>query len=164
MTNKFDTLDRRIIELLQKNGRATSAEISRKLNVPERTIRNRILRLEEHEIIYPTVVVNHRIFGYKTAVDIFCEIDIDKFEEIGQALMQLSEINYIAYATGDQDISIQALFESSEDIYEFTQKLVRIPGLRRTKTVIVPRVLKNTFEWVPPESDFEKYGGDLPPA
>ncbi|MBT7073619.1 MAG: Lrp/AsnC family transcriptional regulator [Anaerolineae bacterium] len=164
MTKNFDILDRHIIELLQKNGRATSAEISRKLNVPERTVRNRILRMEEHKLIHPTVVVNHRFFGYKTAVDIFCEIDINKFEEIGQALMQLPEINYIAYATGDQDISIQALFESSEDIYEFTQKLVRIPGIQRTKTVVVPRILKNTFEWIPPEDDFEEYGGDLSPV
>ena len=77
--------------------------------------------------------------------------------------MQLPEVNYIAYATGDQDISIQVLLESSDAIYEFTQKLVKISGIHRTKTVVVPRILKNTFEWIPPEDDFEEYGGDLSP-
>lgn len=160
MTNNYDMLDRHIIKLLQKDGRASSAEIARELNVPERTVRNRVIRLVEHDVICPTVVVNHKLFGYKTAVDIFCEIDINKFEEIGQALMQFPEINYIAYATGDQDISIQALLESSDAIYEFTQNLVKIPGIQRTKTVIVPRILKNTFEWIPPKDDFEEYGED----
>ena len=163
MPNKLDILDRHIIELLQADGRASSAVISRKLNVPERTIRNRIIRMIEHEVIRPTVVVDHKLFGYKIAVDIFCEIDINKFEEIGQALMQFHEVNYIAYATGDQDISIQVLLESSDAIYEFTQKLVKIPGIHRSKTVVVPRILKNTFEWIPPEDDFEEYGGDLSP-
>ena len=161
MSNKLDILDRHIIKLLQNDGRASSVEIARKLNVPERTVRNRIVRMEEHEVIHPTVVVNHKLFGYKTAVDIFCEVDINQIEEIGAALMQLPEINYIAYSTGDQDISIQALLESSDAIYEFTQNLVSIPGVHRTKTVVVPRILKNTSEWIPPEEDFEEYGGDL---
>ena len=164
MSNKLDNLDRRIIKLLQGDGRASSVQIAQKLNVPERTIRNRIIRMVELDAIRPTVVVNHKYFGYKTAVDIFCEVDINKMEEIGIALMKLPEVNYLAYSTGDQDISIQVLLESSDDIFELIQNLVSIPGVHRTRTVVVPRILKNTFEWIPPEDDFEEYKGKLSPG
>jgi Lrp/AsnC family transcriptional regulator, regulator for asnA, asnC and gidA len=158
----FDQLDRRVIRLLQKDGRASSAEISRQLGASERTIRNRINRLIEHQAILPTVVVNHRRFGYQTAVDIFCEVDISRMAEICQALAQLPEVNYIAYSTGDQDLSIQALLESSDAVYEFVQRLAAIPGVQRTKTVLVPRILKNTYEWIPPERDFADYEDEPP--
>jgi Lrp/AsnC family transcriptional regulator for asnA, asnC and gidA len=163
MKGVFCKLDRRIIYLLQRNGRATSAEISRQLGVPERTVRNRIKRMVERGAIVPTVVVNHQHFGYQTAMDIFCEVDLNKMEEVGRALSQLPEVNYIAYSTGDQDISVQALLQSSDAVYEFIQRLANIPGVRRTKSVLVPRILKNTYEWIPPEADFEEYEGDLPP-
>jgi Lrp/AsnC family transcriptional regulator, regulator for asnA, asnC and gidA len=158
----FDQLDRRVIRLLQKDGRASSAEISRQLGASERTIRNRINRLIEHQAILPTVVVNHRRFGYQTAVDIFCEVDISRMAEICQALAPLPEVNYIAYSTGDQDLSIQALLESSDAVYEFVQRLAAIPGVQRTKTVLVPRILKNTYEWIPPERDFADYEDEPP--
>jgi DNA-binding Lrp family transcriptional regulator len=118
--------------------------------------------MEENGVIHPTVVVDPKVFGYKTAVDIFCETDINKLEEIGQILLQLPEVVYVAYATGDQDISLQALLESSDDIFEFMQKLIKIPGIQRTKTVIVPRILKGSYQWIPTEDDFEEYKGDLP--
>jgi len=157
VTRGFDSLDRRIIRLLQGNGRATSAEIARQLGVSERTVRNRVNRMVARGAILPTVVVNHRHFGYQMAVDIFCEVDITRMDEVGEALARLPEVNYIAYSTGDQDLSIQALLESSDDVYKFVQKLASIPGVRRTRTVLVPRILKHTFEWIPPETDFEEY-------
>ena len=161
MKGPFDQLDRHIIHLLQEDGRASSAEISRRLGISARTVRNRIDRLVEEKAIVPTVVVNHRRFGYQTAVDVFCEVDIGKMAEIGRTLSRLPEVNYVAYSTGDQDISIQALLESSDAVYEFVQRLARIPGIRRTRTVLVPRVIKDTYEWIPPETDFEEYPGEL---
>ncbi len=162
MPGKLDKLDFRIIELLQKDGRASSATIARILNVPERTVRNRINRMVQQAVISPTVVVNHRHFGYQTAVDIFCEVEINKMEEIAAELLKVPAINYIAYSTGDQDISIQVLLESSDDIYGVIQQLASIAGVYRTKTVVVPRVVKDTHEWMPPEDDFEAYDGELP--
>jgi hypothetical protein len=35
--------------------------------------------------------------------------------------------------------------------------LADIPGLRRTRTVVVPRIIKNIHEWIPPEHCFEEY-------
>jgi Lrp/AsnC family transcriptional regulator for asnA, asnC and gidA len=163
MKGLFDQLDRRIIHLLQANARETSAAMARRLGVSERTVRNRVQRLMAERAILPTVVVNHRRFGYPMAVDIFCEVDMARMAEVGEALCQLPEVNYVAVSTGDQDLSIQALLESGDAVYDFVQRLVRIPGIQRTRTVLVPRVLKDTYEWIPPEVDFAPYDGELLP-
>jgi Lrp/AsnC family transcriptional regulator for asnA, asnC and gidA len=161
MKLSLDTLDRRIITLLQKDGRMSSSEIARQLDVSERTIRYRIDRMVEQKIVLPTVVVNHKYFGYPIAVDVFCEVDINKIEQIGETLKQFDEINYIAYSFGDQDISVQALFESTDAAFTFVKKLANTPGILRTRTVVVPRIIKNTHEWIPPETDFAEYEKEL---
>jgi Lrp/AsnC family transcriptional regulator for asnA, asnC and gidA len=158
---RLDLLDRRIIRLLQRDGRAAAAEIARQLGVSERTVRNRIGRMREQKAVLPTLVVNPKYFGYQMAVDVFCEVDMARMTEVSGALGQLPEVNYVAYSIGDQDISIQAVLESSDAVYDFVQRLSRIPGIRRTRTVLVPRILKDTHEWIPPERDFDPYDGHL---
>lgn len=156
----LDLLDRRIIRLLQRNGRIAASDVARELGVSERTVRNRIARLVELGAAFSTLVVNPKFFGYHMAVDVFCEVDVTQMGEVGTALRELPEINYVAFSTGDQDISIQAVLGSSDAVYDFVQRLNRIPGILRTRTVLVPRILKDTHQWIPPETDFEAYAGN----
>ena len=103
-------------------------------------------------MIRTVAVVNPEAFGYTLAVDVFCELEIGSMPQAIAALMELPEIAYMAISTGDQDISLQALFKSSEDLQEFiTQKLHQVPGMRRTRTALIPRILKDTYQWVPPD-------------
>ncbi len=155
MKNSLDSLDRQIICFLQTDGRISSSEIARQLNVPIRTVRHRIDQMIERKDILPTVIVNRDNFGYRMAVDIFCQVEINKIDKVVEILKNFHEVNYIAYSFGDQDISIQALVEDSDKALEFVRKLAEVPEILRTKTVLVPRILKNTYEWIPPESDFK---------
>jgi Lrp/AsnC family transcriptional regulator for asnA, asnC and gidA len=157
----LDMLDRQIIRLLQQDGRMSSSEIARQLNVPVRTVRYRVDQMVERKDIFPTVIVNRQNFGYRMAVDIFCQVEINKMEDIAEILKDFDEINYIAYSFGDQDISIQALLEDADKAFDFVQKLANIPEVQRTKTVLVPRIVKNTYEWIPPETDFLEFRGEM---
>lgn len=133
-----------------------SAQIARFLGVPERTIRLRVNQLIERGIIKPIAVVNASHFGYDLVVDIFCEVDITQRESVLDALMSMPEISYIAFSTGEQDLSIQALFKNSSSMNDFiTHKLYQIPGIRRTRTVLVPQIFKDTYQWLPPQEQFE---------
>lgn len=152
---KLTKLDKAIIHGLNANARLSSSQIARELEVAERTVRHRINRLIEAEIIKPVAVVNAAAFGYDLVVDIFCEVDVTCQTQIVEAISALPEVSYLAYFTGDQDISLQALFKNSEDMHAFiTDRLHQIPGIRRTRTVLVPRIVKDTYQWLPPDGAF----------
>lgn len=148
----LDALDQALIRSLHQDARMPSARLARKLNVAERTVRHRIARLIELDIIRPVGVVNPSAFGYNLAVDIFCELDGAGHSQTIEAIAAMSEVAYLAYSTGDQDISIQALFKNTDELHHFlTQKLNQVPGIRRTRTVLVPRIIKDTYQWLPPD-------------
>ncbi len=147
-----DMIDRKIIEILNQDARTASSEIARRVDIPERTVHNRIRRLQEGGYIHPIAVVNPKAFGYTLAVDIFCEVEVGQMVQATEALVAMPEISYIAISTGDQDLSIQGLFKDIEEMQEFiTTKLHQVPGMRRTRTVLIPRILKDTYQWMPPD-------------
>jgi len=155
--SKFDSLDLTILTHLNQNARLSSAAIARQTGISERTINNRIKRLIESNTIQPTAVIDPAAFGYTLAIDIFCELEVGHQEQALQALLELSEISYIAISTGDQDLSLQALFKDSEAMHEFiTHKLHQVPGMRRTRAVLIPRIIKESSHWLPPEDSFNQ--------
>ncbi len=148
---RLTELDQVIIQHLNRDARLTSSEIARALNVAERTVRHRIKRLINANIIKLVAVVNPLAFGYDLVVDIFCEIDVSAQEQVVETIAAMPEVSYLAFLTGDQDISFQALFRSSDEMHSFvTHRLHQIPGIRRTRTVVVPRIVKDSYQWLPP--------------
>jgi Lrp/AsnC family transcriptional regulator for asnA, asnC and gidA len=135
-----------------------SAQLARQLGVSERTVHHRLQRLIRANVIQPVAVVNPASFGYTLAVDIFCELEMGDQAEAIQAILSFPQVSYLAISTGDQDISLQAFFKDSQDMHEFiANHLHQVPGIRRTRTVLIPRILKDTYQWLPPDEDFDFY-------
>ena len=152
---KLTDLDRQLITHLNQNARLSSAELARALNTSERTVRHRIQRLIAENVLKPVAVVNPRAFGYNLVVDIFCELEVDARQKVVEAIRAMPEVSYIAFSTGDQDISFQAFFKDSDEVHQFiTGKLYSIPGIRRTRTVLVPQIVRDSYQWLPPEESF----------
>jgi DNA-binding Lrp family transcriptional regulator len=132
-----------------------SAEVARRVGSAARTIQHRIQRMITLGVFQPLGVVNPAYFGYTMAVDIFCEVEVGYQQEALEAMMNLPNITYAAISTGDQDISIQAIFRNSAEMHAFiTDRLHSLPGMRRTRTVLLPRILKDTHQWLPSEEDY----------
>lgn len=150
--SKIDALDKAIITLLNRDARMPSSQIARQLGVSERTVHHRVKRLIENHILQPVGAVNPAAFGYTLAVDIFCELELGAQAQVVEAILAMPQVSYLAISTGDQDISVQAFFKNSDEMHEFiTHHLHQVPGIRRTRTVLIPRILKDTYQWLPPE-------------
>ncbi len=151
----FDDLDYRIVCELRKNARASASDIARNVNAHERNVRKRIDRLVELGAIRLTAVVDPKVFGYGISVDIFLEIAPDNEEEILASLMAMPKITYLAYGQGTSDISIEARFKDNEEMHTFLRHtLPGIPGVKVTGYALVPGILRNIDEWMPPPEDF----------
>ena len=63
----MDELDRKIIEILQLDGRASNARIAREVGVSEGTVRRRLRRLIQDNVVKIIAVPNLDKMGYSTA-------------------------------------------------------------------------------------------------
>jgi Lrp/AsnC family transcriptional regulator for asnA, asnC and gidA len=150
---KPDDFDWKIIALLNKDGRMPSAEIARKLgNVSARTVTNRINALTEHGIINVRAVVNPDKVGYGVMADVFVEVEPGRVREVAHQAAEFPQSSYVACATGESDVSISLRVRSIEELFDFvTEKLGKIPGVRRTQSYLLPLKIKDLDTWLPPD-------------
>ena len=150
-----DSLDYQIITALNKNARLPASEIARTTGANERTIRKRIDRLVSGGFIRLAAIVDPVKFGNVTADDIFLEVDPSVEENVLGELMVMTEVTYIAYGQGTNDVSIEARFKDNDLLREFIRgRLAHLPGVTVTPYTLVPRILRNIDEWLPAPEDF----------
>lgn len=146
---KIDKIDLEIVNLLMEDGRMSASEIARRLpGVTERMIRYRIDRLIEEKVIKVTAVVNPKALGLTTNADVWLEVEADSILSVAQKAAELKNVCYVAFSIGENDVSIQVVGKSTEDVYRFVTDVIgKIPGVRKTTTSIVPEVLKDVHQW-----------------
>jgi len=147
-----DDFDWQIIKLLNDDGRMPSAEIARILgDVSARTVTNRINALTENGIINIRAVVNPETVGYGVMADVFVEVEPGHVREVAELAAQFPQSSYVACSTGECDVSISLRVRSIEELFEFvTDKLGKIPGVRRTQSFLLPVKIKDLDTWLPP--------------
>ena len=142
----MDELDRRIIELLQVNGRASNARIARDVGVSEGTVRRRLRRLVQDETIRVVAVPDPEKMGFNTVALIGIQADPDKIDDVAEGLSELAETQYVSLTTGSFDIFIWVALPSSEELGNFLRRKVGItPGIRRTETFVNLAIRKKGY-------------------
>ncbi|TAK35434.1 MAG: Lrp/AsnC family transcriptional regulator [Chloroflexota bacterium] len=147
-TIEIDSLDRRIIALLQGDGRMPNTKIASQLGVSEGTVRKRIERLFEEEIIRVTAIVDPAKLGYDIVAFIAIESDLTKVDDLAERLAGLREVRYVAHATGTFDILAEVVVRSPQDLHDLvTKTIATMDGVRRTETSIVPKIAKKSLDY-----------------
>jgi Lrp/AsnC family transcriptional regulator for asnA, asnC and gidA len=142
----MDELDRRIIALLQADGRASNAKIAREVGVSEGTVRRRLRRLIDGDVIQVIAVPNLEQMGYGTAALVGIQTGPGMVDDVAAAIGALDEAHYVAITTGAYDIFAWVGLESPEKLGNFLRgKVGTIPGVTRTETFVNLAIKKRTY-------------------
>jgi Lrp/AsnC family transcriptional regulator for asnA, asnC and gidA len=154
MGHRIDETDRAIVSLLQKDGRMSSAEIARRVEgISERAVRYRIDRLIRDSVIRVSALVNPVTLGLPVLGDISLEVESGKVQEVARRVTEFECVAYVAFSMGDRDVALQINARDSDEVYRFATEVVgRLPGVRKTSTLILPLKLKDVYDWQIPSS------------
>ena len=132
-----DDLDRRIIQILQEDGRASHARMARELAVSEGTVRRRLARLLQQKAIRVVAFAEPEQLGYHTSAFIGLQVDPARVEAVASVLSALPDTEHVAITTGSYDIFIWVNLESSEALAAFLHHRVGpVEGVRQTETFV----------------------------
>ena len=142
----MDSLDTKIIEILQDDGRASNAGIARHVGVSEGTVRRRLKRLIQEDFIRVTAALDPAKMGYASEALIGVQVDPDKVDRVAEDLAALKEISWVTVTTGSYDIFAWAAMQTAEKLGIFLRtKIGTIPGVRRTETFVNLSVKKRGY-------------------
>jgi Lrp/AsnC family transcriptional regulator, regulator for asnA, asnC and gidA len=151
MSHDVDPVDRKIIAILQQDGRTSNVEISRRIGVSEATVRKRLDRLLAESVIRISAVPDATKVGFPTVTFLTFSVELSQLDRIADQLARLPQVRSIYYTTGENDLIVEAWFPASDDLLCFlTKHVAAISGIRRTATSHVLRNIKDSSTWVLP--------------
>ena len=134
MIKQLDKVDRKILELLQTDGRMTVKEISNRLNLSTTPIFERIKKLERAGIIdHYSAILNTEKLGKKLTA--FAHISLkdhtkELVREFEEKILTIPEVMECHYVTGGADFIIKILVKDMDEYKEFVMdKLFEVPNI-----------------------------------
>jgi len=150
---RIDEQDLILIACLEKNGRATCTELAEQLNASMATVRRRLRRLLDEELIQVVAVVNPMHLGYRTVASIGLNVVPSKVDVLAERLSQLSNVHFVSVCIGRYDVILWTLFREPDELNTFLRdELNGLPGITRIETNIHMDIKKRTFRYLDPRT------------
>ncbi len=145
----LDPTDRRILSVLQRQGRLSNADLSEAVNLSASACHRRVQRLEKDGYITGYVaLLNARKLGHPTTV--FVEITLqtqadevlDAFEKAVRRIPEVLECHLMA---GTADYILKVVVEDTDDFARIhRQHLARLPGVAQMQSSFALRTVFRT--------------------
>jgi Lrp/AsnC family leucine-responsive transcriptional regulator len=143
----MDAIDRKILQVLQADARASLQEIGQQVGLSASPCWERIRKLEQAGVIEGfTVRLNAQALGWNDTVLVQLTLDShtdNTLEKFGEVLATIPEVVEAYLVSGEYDYLLRVAVKDTRD-YErlLREKLYKIKGIRHSKSSFVLRTLK----------------------
>ncbi|TXE11739.1 Lrp/AsnC family transcriptional regulator [Seonamhaeicola algicola] len=145
----FDTIDKKLLELLQADSKQTNKELSNKLNLSVTAVYERIKKLERGGFIKSYVALLNKEKVAKN-FSVYCHVKLIQHTQeyvvsFEKEVNQLNEVLECYHLSGDYDYLLKVLVSDMAAFREFmVKKLTTIRHIGSTHSMFVINEVKHT--------------------
>jgi Lrp/AsnC family leucine-responsive transcriptional regulator len=140
---RLSDLDRKILSLLQQDGRRSFADIGREVGLSTPAVKRRVDRMEEAGVIrgYTAIVDASAVGrGFEAIAEIYCS-DRTAPSDLIDSLAGIPEVMSAVTVSGEPDAVLRVQVDDIRHLERLIETLRRRPNVVRTRTMIVLSVL-----------------------
>jgi DNA-binding Lrp family transcriptional regulator len=135
---RLGTEQERLLALLRRNARESTASLARKLGVARTTVQERIHRLERDGVIAGyTVRVTEGFARQRIAAQVLINVDPKAGERVVRTLEAQPWVRAVYALSGVFDYEVRIEGGSTEELDRNLDAIGRLDGIQRTQTSIV---------------------------
>jgi len=144
---KFDEIDKKILNILQENGRITNTDLASKVGLSPPPMLERVKKLEKNGIITKYVaLLDPKKINKATIIFVSLTLARHRLKSIDQVKEEFSnfpEVLECYSITGEEDYLLKVMVQDVEEYENFMlNKLAKIPAISRIKSFVVLSTLK----------------------
>lgn len=135
----MDEVDRRLVEALRANARASYAELARLVGLTGPSVQERVRRLEDRGVVtgYHAAVEPRSVgLGVTALVGILLSDSADH-EDVGRRLRDVEEVEDCWFIAGEEAYMLKVRVADVAALERTLGRLVGLKGVARTRTTIV---------------------------
>lgn len=150
----MDELDRRILQLLQEDGRAPFTQLAKKVGLSETAVRFRYKNLVEQGVVRTVSIVDPFALDFQAPAVINIDVEPGKIESVARQIAEMPETAYLVVTLGPYDLLAEVYCRNLKHLTEMvTHRIQAIPGVRSTETSMVAQVYKLSYRWSPSQEE-----------
>lgn len=146
---ELDKIDKKLVNLLQKNSKQTTKQLSLQLNLSITAIYERIKKLEREKIItnYTAVIDPKKV---NKSFLVFCHVKLIQHSRVylsvfEKEILKLDEVAQCFHISGDYDYILKIYVKDMEEYREFmVNKLTSIKHIGSTQSSFMISEVKNS--------------------
>ncbi len=143
-TVTLDDLDRRMLDLLETDGRAGLADLAAATGRSLTTERRRLTELRTTGALYFDVDLDYRLLDLRMQTMLWLNTPPDQLMATGEALAAHPEVPFVAATTGSTNLYASLLCPDPAALFTYlTTKIAALPAANRIETAPVIQTLKN---------------------
>jgi Lrp/AsnC family transcriptional regulator, regulator for asnA, asnC and gidA len=142
----IDSVDRAIIEALQKNGRDSFRRIARRIGVSEATVRARYRRLCADNILQVTGVTNPLGLGFESMAMVGLKTNGPP-EPVADEIARWEEADYVVITAGQFDLLVEVVCADRRQLLDLTNRMRALSGVVSTESFLYLDMWKQLYDW-----------------
>jgi Lrp/AsnC family transcriptional regulator for asnA, asnC and gidA len=145
---QLDEHDEAIIAVLREDGRMAVRDLAQRVGLTEATVRARIRRLEESGSMRIVAKLDLGAMGYPFVALVGLKIRGRTIDEVGQDLLQISEVISILSVIGRNDLEIQVIARDMAMLnILLTETIPAIDGIVGVESALAMNIVKYVQPW-----------------
>jgi Lrp/AsnC family transcriptional regulator for asnA, asnC and gidA len=146
VAHQLDTLDRAIISQLQIDGRRPFAAIARAVGVTEGTVRFRVARLQDEDILHIVAFANPFPLGYAMQASVLLRTMPAVHDSVAETVASWPEVMYVSSCVGSADLYMHIICKDHDEMWRLLgERLGSVDGVLGTETLMELHVHKTRY-------------------
>jgi len=139
----YENLDRKLVNALLGDGRASLRSLAEDLDVSVTTISNHLSDLEEEGIIRGyTPKIDYDKLGYDVTAILQLKVEGSELVDVTESLAEHKQMVSVYEVTGDHDIVAVGKFADTDDMNAQIKDLLTEPAIKESNTSVVLNAAK----------------------
>ena len=147
ISGPLDAVSKRIVELLQDDGRQPFVTIAREVGLSEAAVRQRVQKLIDADVMQIVAVTDPLQVGFSRQAMIGVRVAGD-VARVADALCDLPEVSYVVTTAGSFDLLVEVVCEDDDHLLDLLMgRIRRLDGVTSTETFVYLKLNKQHYNW-----------------
>ena len=143
----LDDIDRRLIDELQRDGRASYADLAEIVGLSPAATRMRVQRLLDAGVVEIVGVTDPMALGYPVMAALGVRVDRN-VREVADRIADIDGVIYVVFTSGSFDLLVEVLCQDSSRLLQVIDDEVRrIPDVRTVDSFTYFGIHTHRFVW-----------------
>lgn len=142
----LDDTAKRIIEVLQEDGRLSYAAIGKIVGLSEAAVRQRVQRLLESGLVQVVGVTDPMTLGFNRQAMIGVRTNGD-LNAAADAVSELDGVEYVVITAGSFDLMVEVVAEDDARLLDILAAIRAVDTVESTETFLYLKLRKQTYAW-----------------